>query len=253
MAPEAISDDALHAYVDGELSPERRSAFEARLAEIPELSNRVTDYNAQIDMLHTLYDPILSEPVPASLELKRTPLLGPWVRRIAAAFLIIIVGGVAGWMLRGQLDGARLSAGQNLVRSAIIAHSVFTPEVRHPVEVTAEEEAHLVKWLSKRLKAPLKAPLLLDSGFALVGGRLLSGGNGPVAHFMYESEPGQRLTLYVKRRAEGSHETAFRYVHEDSIGAFYWIDDVLSYAIVAELDKDALLAISRTVYDQLEE
>jgi anti-sigma factor RsiW len=34
---------------------------------------------------------------------------------------------------------------------AIAAHRTFSVETRHPVEVGAYEEAHLVQWLSKRL------------------------------------------------------------------------------------------------------
>lgn len=65
------------------------------------------------------------------------------------------------------------------------------------MEVAADQEAHLVAWLSKRLGTPLKVPRLDTLGFGLVGGRLLPGDQGPVAQFMYQDGQGQRLTLYV--------------------------------------------------------
>ncbi len=52
------------------------------------------------------------------------------------------------------------------------------PEVRHPVEVTAAQQDHLVQWLSKRVGRPLKVPVLAAEGYELVGGRLLSGDGG---------------------------------------------------------------------------
>ena len=55
----------------------------------------------------------------------------------------------------------------------------------HPVEVGADDEQHLVNWLSKRLGVKVRAPKLDDAGMSLVGGRLLPGENGPVAQFMY--------------------------------------------------------------------
>ena len=77
------------------------------------------------------------------------------------------------------------------------AHLVYAPEVRHPVEVDAKEQDHLVKWLSKRLDIALKVPVLASEGFELLGGRLLPGPEGPVAQFMYQDASGKRLTLYV--------------------------------------------------------
>ena len=41
---EAVSEHELHAYVDGELSPQRRVALEAWLAGHPEDAARVRDY-----------------------------------------------------------------------------------------------------------------------------------------------------------------------------------------------------------------
>ena len=90
------------------------------------------------------------------------------------------------------------------------------------------------------------------STVSLVGGRLLSDASGPAALFMYESAQGNRLTFYVTRRPQGVGKTAFRYAHEDGIGVFYWIDEILSYALAGELDKATLLDISKTVYDQLD-
>ena len=89
------------------------------------------------------------------------------------------------------------TAEPRFVRDAVIAHAVFVPEVRHPVEVTAKDEAHLVQWLTRRLGAPVKAPVLQAEGFRLLGGRLLSGTEAPRAQFMYEDANGRRLTLYV--------------------------------------------------------
>jgi anti-sigma factor RsiW len=41
---------------------------------------------------------------------------------------------------------------------AIAAHRTFSVETRHPVEVGANEEAHLVQWLSKGLGHRLIVP-----------------------------------------------------------------------------------------------
>src|SRR5204863_1436 len=89
-----------------------------------------------------------------------------------------------------------------LARRAAVAHAVYSPEVRHPVEVGADDEQHLLTWLSKRLGAKVRAPKLDEVGMSLVGGRLLPGDSGPVAQFMYQSQNGRRATQDERARAQ---------------------------------------------------
>ena len=247
-----VSEDELHAFLDDRIDVARRPAVEAYLAANPEEAARIAAYAAHKEALHGLYDPVLDEPLPEAMvavRRRRTPAVA--VLRAAAALALLVVGGVAGWWLHDALpQDAAATAG--FVRQATIAHAVYTPEVRHPVEVTADEEAHLVKWLSKRLGAPLEAPSLREIGYSLVGGRLLPASEGPAALFMYESERGERMTLYVQSPGKDVPETAFRYEHEGGIGVFYWIDRPLSYAISGEMDRPSLLRLAEAVYDRLE-
>ena len=202
--------------------------------------------------LHELYDPVLEEPVPPRLHARRSIWRTP---ALAAAWLLlgICIGAVAGW----QLHASRAIVAQQaevpaFVKRAAMAHATYSPEVRHPVEVGADQEQHLVTWLSKRLGAQVRAPKLEAIGYSLVGGRLLPGDNGPVAHFMYQTEKGRRITLYVRTDAAENRETAFRYAAEGNVKVFYWIDRKLGYAISsADIGKDDLLKIANAVYQQL--
>lgn len=242
-----LSEDDLHAYVDDRLDPERRRAVEAELAQSPEDAARAAAYREQTAALHALYDPVLGEPVPERLRNLR-PSQGGARYAIAAGWLI--AGAALGWLaheLAGDLPPSR----PTLARQAAVAHAVYSPEVRHPVEVGAAEQEHLVNWLSKRLGAKLRAPLLTKEGYELVGGRLLPGDNGAVAQFMYQDAKGKRLTLYVSRLAAESRDTAFRFSQEDKVAVFYWIDGRLGYALSGELPKPELLEVATSVYRQL--
>lgn len=106
-------------------------------------------------------------------------------------------------------------------------------------------------WLSKRLGTPLKPPHLSQTGYDLLGGRLLPGGDGPVAQFMYQDSQGRRLALYVRVAAKDSGETAFRFLQQNKIGVFYWIDGKFGYALSGEMDKVELLSIAIAVYAEL--
>src|SRR4030095_2666588 len=94
----------------------------------------------------------------------------------------LLIGTLAGWELHESRPTAAPAAdmGVAMARRAAIAHATYSPAVRHPVEVGADQEAHLIAWLSKRLGAPLRAPQLDEVGYSLVGGRLLPGDNSPV-------------------------------------------------------------------------
>jgi len=208
--------------------------------------------------LHQLYDPVLDEPVPARIIAQARARRPLWrMAAIAAGWIALGLGTgmVAGWQLHAWRASAPLQAEMpGFVKRAAVAHAVYSPEVRHPVEVAADQEQHLVTWLSKRLGVKVHAPKLGDAGLSLVGGRLLPGESGPVAQFMYQSQNGRRLTLYVRAEASQHRETAFRYARDNSVGVFYWIDRDCSYALAsADLGKEEMLRIATLVYKQLEQ
>jgi anti-sigma factor RsiW len=47
-------------------------------------------------------------------------------------------------------------------------------------------------------------------------------------------------------------ETAFRFAEEGSLGAFYWRDGAMGYALVGPLQRAELSDIAKAVYQQLE-
>jgi anti-sigma factor RsiW len=156
-----------------------------------------------------------------------------------------------GYLARGlTIDTRRPETA--FVTTAIGAHSVYVPEVRHPVEVGAAEEGHLVQWLTKRIGAQVRAPALSGLGWKLVGGRLLPDRGLPAAQFMYEDATGRRLTLYM-RKETGLNNTAFQFAERDGFGAFYWVDRPLAYAIAGRLGREELTSIANAVYAQLEQ
>lgn len=249
-----ICEDDLHAWVDGRLSAERRAEVEAWLAEDPSRAERIAGWRDDTALLHAAFDPLLDEPVPARL---RTAVEDRPTRtwRIAAALGWLALGSIVGALggYRAALDAAddARTVAAALPRAAAIAHAVYSPEVRHPVEVAAADEQHLVAWLTKRLGAPVRVPDLASSGYALLGGRLLPAEHGPSAQFMYEDDGGRRLTLYVSASDDGTATTAFRFAQEDGIAVFYWVDGRFAYALSGTLGREALLPIASSVYHQL--
>ncbi|HSG23723.1 MAG TPA: anti-sigma factor [Azonexus sp.] len=268
-----ITEADLHAYVDAQLPDSRRAEVEAFLATQPAEAERLQAYQAQKAALRQLFNPVLDESLPAKLldlaepptvateatagatvNAKKRPFLSSWsVQRIAASFAIALLGGVAGWLGHSQYQVTeRMAQMTPLPRQAAVAHVVYSPDIKRPVEVTADQEDQLVKWLSKRLGTPVSPPKLSALGYELIGGRLLPGNSGPVAQFMYHDSTGQRLTLYVSTENTDGRDTGFRFAREGQVNVFYWVDRKFGYALSAGIDKGELARVATAVYDQLE-
>ena len=76
-----VTEDELHAYVDGELPADRRHAVEAWLATHPEDAARVAAWRAQADALRARFGGIAEQQVPARLKLEAHDALTPLVGR----------------------------------------------------------------------------------------------------------------------------------------------------------------------------
>ncbi|MGN6456099.1 MAG: anti-sigma factor family protein [Achromobacter mucicolens] len=255
-----ITEADLHGYADGQLSATRSAEVAAFLAAHPQDQTRVDEWQAQRRALHALLDPVLDEPLPLRLPLRAPARTWPW-RALAASVAVAVVSASAAWMLRGAVDARHLQtvlataspqrAAGGYAQRAAIAHAVYAPDMGRPVEVSGENEKALVTWLTKRMGAPMRAPSLSKTGYELIGGRLLPGGAGPVAQFMYGAADGQRLTLYVTREAAGG-QTAFQFTQEGPVRVFYWVEGEFGYALSGAVSRDELQRVSQEVYRQLQ-
>ncbi len=246
-----IEEADLQAYVDRQLDPARAAEVEAYLSSHLDEAERIAAYRVQNEALHAVFDQVLEEGVPPAM---LRPRRWNWLRqgiRVAAAVAFFTLGIAGGWWLRGPGGVTAVPAAALLAERAVLAHSVYVPEVRHPVEVGADEETHLVKWLSKRLGSEIKAPKLAEAGFTLVGGRLLPDAPSPAAQFMYEDAEGRRITLYLRTGAWENRTTAFRWLRQGNVAVYYWIDQSIGYALAGAMEKDELWRLANIVYEQL--
>jgi anti-sigma factor RsiW len=258
----------LHAFVDGLLDPAARARVQARLAVDPEAARTVEAWQRQRELLRGLHADLLQQAAPppllqAAQQLdRRSSRSSDWARWGGLAASVLVAFG-AGWSGHGQWTARQDGAARATVRGpgefarqALLAHAVYLPEVRHPVEVEAAQQDHLVQWLSRRLDRPLKIPNLSAAGYELVGGRLLPGEKGARAQFMYQGAGGDRVTLYVgaldaNGAGTGTGETAFRFTTDGKVASFYWIDQGFGYALAGQQPRQRLLGLAERVYRQL--
>ncbi len=248
-----ITEAHLHAYVDGLLSQADASKVSDYLIQNPEKADEVADWAAQNKMLDNLFSheeaELRTQDIDLSISVDRPAVFAKFLR-VAAMIAIVVAGVASGWVARGTMPVQNVSLQVATVQNARAAHVLYTSEVLHPVDVGADQAAHLVDWLSSRLDTKLIAPDLSSSGFSLVGGRLLPSGDNPAAQFMYENGAGQRLTVYA---SPGNEEklASFQFEKWDGFSSVYWRDQNLQYAIVGEMEREQLIAIATNVYRQL--
>jgi anti-sigma factor RsiW len=247
-----VTEDDLHAYVDGELPAERRSVVEAWLAAHPDDAARVAAWRSQAELIRARYGAVANEKPPRQLNLARLARRQRRATMTMAAAAVVaafIAGGVAGWIARSA-EAGHASDQRRFTADALEAYRLYVVEVRHPVEVPGDQRPHLVEWLSKRLGSPLRAPELEKMGLKLVGGRLLPGPTGASAFFMYEAPSGERFTLYCGHTSD--QETALLYTAKDRNAAYYWVDHNLAYVLSGPAEREKLRAIAQAAYDQID-
>ncbi len=252
LAP--VSEDELHAYVDGELPAERQEAVAAWLAAHPEDAARVATWRAQAESIRARYGGIAGEPVPERLKLdylSRHARMDrrAWLSIAAAALIAFVVGGGTGWFAHGATTASPNGFG-TYTADALEAHRLYVVEVRHPVEVPGDQRAHMTQWLSKRVGERLQVPDLHAMNLKLVGGRLLPGPSGASAFYMYEGPSGERYTVYCGKAS--APETALRFKNGKHFAAVYWVDDNLAYVVSGPAERARLESVARAVFDQVD-
>lgn len=252
-----ITDADVNAFVDGTLAPARVPAVEAAAAADPVLATRIATAQRHNAQLRDAFDSWLTEPVPERLiaataapAAPRARRIAPWMPMAAASAAVLALGVGIGWFGR-DLTLQRAGTPTTFTREAALTHALYATDINRPVEIWAAEEARLVRWLSRRMGFPVRAPDLNSAGYALVGGRLVAGNEMPTALFVYETPEKQRLTLQVRKQPVPGGEVAFRYALENGVGVYYWVEDNLTYALSGNLDRTQLLTIGRVVYGQL--
>lgn len=250
-----VTEAELQAFVDGELPKERLREVLVHLGTYPDEIPRIAWYIVQKDELRRRLDAAWTGAHPRTAELEhqlaqqlRRSRLTPWLQRGAAVGLLLTVG----WWshtLSEEYLGDHLPP---VVLEAAQAHQVFAADRQRPVELVATAADDMAGWFSRHLGKPVRIPSLDVVGLRLVGGRLLSADDGPVAQLIYEDKGGRRLTLCLSSEPnEVGPEVQIAEI--EGLTAGYWQIDELTYALVAQTSEAQLTAIASELGGQEED
>jgi anti-sigma factor RsiW len=249
-----ISEEELHAWIDGQLEPERRSAVQRYLQEQPDVAHRVTAWRDQREALRAAFSSVAAEPIPPRLGLER--LLQerlaqrrlPW-RAAASVLLAFALGGAGGWFLHGG-EPPPAAAITLMAQQAVANHVVYTADRRRPTELGAQQRDDLARWVSTRLNHQVAPPDLSADGYSYMGGRLAATSDGPAGLFMYDGPQGARVTVFVlPLNAEAS--MPIQQVDFEQVDGFAWIEKGIGYTVVGKLPPSELRRVAELVRQQL--
>ena len=171
-----VDTDALHAYVDGQLTDAQRASVESYLAAHPEAAALVAQWSRQNETIGVLFPSMRDEVAPSRLDpraISEGIRSDRWrlLRNVAASLVLVAAAGSVGWYMRGALWQEE-PVYERLIDNAVVAHALYVKEKTHAVEAAADSP-NLMRWLSNRISSPIDAPNLSAQGYTFLGGRLL--------------------------------------------------------------------------------
>lgn len=253
-----LSDEHLSAYLDGELSAEETRAVDALVASDPAVAAALERLMATDVAVKAAFDEMLTDPVPFELAsaIRSAPEPQPaapaaprgglpgWAA-IAASVGFLAVGGLGGYTL-GQNQAPEIVASTPGWLTEIAAyHGVYETQVRHLVEVGADEQAHIETWLGNTTGVEFAVPDLSSTGLTFQGARLLVAGGAPVAQLVYTDAAGAVFALCLKT-AKAPADKAFT---AETVGGFdmvSWREGGADYVFVGPQGTAGLAEIAET-------
>ncbi len=284
MSAADIPEAELSAWLDGETSPERRTAIARWLRDNPEAAARIDIWRVQSDLLRGRFQRVAAEPVPESIwpaEQKsgaralansvltlRDPDAPIQVGRFdrvrrrqrlrlalwaAGAFMAggaaILVAGLSSGRLQINQAGERSALQrtlESLASRARDANRTFLRDPARPVEVSRDDLPALNGFLSRRTGLDVNAPVLDAQGTRLLGARVTPADAGPAGFIVYEDPDGERFGLLMSR-TPGLEATPVQIQERRTSAAALWIARGAGFALVGPNDPARLLRLARAL------
>jgi anti-sigma factor RsiW len=246
MSAFPVSEEELHAYLDGQLEPRRQVEVRAFLEASPVAAARLASWRRDAEGLRAALAGIETWPPNPSLDpaVIRRRMRNRTLQAVARATVLTAALGLAGllgWSLRGSYVGPAARPMQD----ALDAYRAFAARRLHAVEQASAER--LPSWLAATLGAghPPVLPDLRSQGFRPLGGRLLATSEGVGAMILYEADGGVRISFYLRPARHfipGTHG----WREDGGLRARYWYEGGYGYAVVGRADDPRTWEIERS-------
>jgi anti-sigma factor RsiW len=237
------TEEELHAYLDGELTADRRAEVTAYLRDHPAEARRLEAYRADGEAIGRLFlrtpQARMSRRAPSSSWRRKT-----WIRA-AAAVLVLAVTFATGltWYWQGRVDEtvwARFGA------EALAAHLALMNPDSPPVMTASLGD--VAEFFSATVRTPMHLEDPANPQFTLVGSKFLTGAKGRVTQLAFRNRAGVLVTMYFEPWPR-KRDAPFRALASQSnVRTIGWTDRELGCAVTGALPEDELERIGNALY-----
>lgn len=264
-----LSQESIQDYLDDRMSAREKVHFTEHLQANPADARLVMEIQRQNELVKTIGEEILDEPVPDRLKAvisnaqdrnrdggsTRAGTRARWGSGggiparwlVAASLAALIIGGNAGWYMRDYLDPPVTSA-DIILSSGLDAYRLYGADENFPVEFTSDKIDTVMEWLDRSFKAPIKIPVLDNAGYKLLGGRVLPYASGNYGFFLFENDKRERIAVICWPRAQ-TIEPVRRFSPGKDYTSRYWNKDKFGFAVYANSANSQFDAIADTIVE----
>jgi anti-sigma factor RsiW len=237
-----ISDEDLHAYVDGALESDRALAVRNALAANAGLAESAALFQADKAMLKTIYAPLTERPLPrewTAMVHRRSSPVRPWrlAGAIAAAVLILVSVSLTWWHYVSPWNG-------DVVQTALDARDGTLAPQRYIVLNDIAQAHRYDAALRQTIASNVHIPDLSRMGYRPSGLRLYAA----AAELLYQGPQGRVFTLYMKR-SDGS--ARFDQFAHGGLRVCIWQDDQISTVMAGDVSVAAMQRLAILTYTGL--
>lgn len=243
---DSVSETDLHAFIDGELPPERAAAVEAAMKRDAGLAERVRRFQADKIALAAAFGPWASAPIPpALLAAARDEPRRPTAARRTRYFALVASGLIAASLVlavvgRSTHDPAVTQALAAREDARQAAHRLTGND---PATLDAANTA-----MSDMLGMPVRVPDLQRAGFTLVSTDIYGGSRSDAVQLRYEDHARRLFTVYL-RPSEG--KDSFELTERGSIRICIWRNADVTAIMAGEMSTSELFRLASLTYTSL--
>jgi anti-sigma factor RsiW len=282
------SDEALVAYLDGELGDAERAHVEAWLDADPSVRDRLLALAESATTLRSAFGDFLSEPVPERLiaaargetasaveaeivefrpSPRRTDPAPPPSRRwyvqlaTAAGLFGLVVGGGVGYVGNGMFAPAQIPAGQQLQTASLNTwldnaagdYKLMTSAGDTLVDVPASgDNGDVIQKVSQNLPQPVRLPNLQPWGLTFKGARLVVLEGRPAAQLVYTTDNKAIGPLALIIGSTKQSDIAPTFERRQDLNLLYWRHQGRASVLVGQSEIGYLWGIANDIAWQLD-
>jgi anti-sigma factor RsiW len=241
-----VSENEVHAFIDGALDDDRARIVAARVAADPALADRVANFRADMAMLKQVYGPLSGRPLPREwltlTQNSRPAAASSW--RMAAAIAAVLLAALA--LAPFAYRALQPSSSGEIVAAALAARQ-SRAETAMPVTDTGA--ARYDSMLSAAVSERVKVPDLEKMGYRLTAIQLYPGApGGSAAELLYRDRANRLFTLYL-RRSDGT--ARFDQFERAGLRVCIWQDDQLGMVMAGNVTTASMQRLASLAYTGL--